>query len=162
MCARNRRNTTYRRIRWPRSSDRIMRSGPQQSPFQASKIGSGDKQNQANHHATLATFGIVLTGRLGLRNELLSTFSVVGKDVWDEYARACCRDAAWFRAAQPHAPPPRVAPASAGHPTELCACVCVMSRRAQALLCADPQGAALLRAPEGQWRNAPARPLRRA
>lgn len=65
---------------------RIMRSGPQQSPFQASKIGSGDKQNQANHHATLATFGIVLTGRLGLRNELLSTFSVVGKDVWDEYA----------------------------------------------------------------------------
>jgi len=63
-----------------------MRSGPQQSPFQASKIGSGDKQNQANHHATLATFGIVLTGRLGLRNELLSTFSVVGKDVWDEYA----------------------------------------------------------------------------
>lgn len=64
-----------------------MRSGPQQSPFHASKIGSGDKQNQANHHATLATFGIVLTGRLGLRNELLSTFSVVGKDVWDEYAR---------------------------------------------------------------------------
>ena len=32
---------------------------------------------------SLADFGIVLTGRLGLRNELLSTFSV-GKDVWDE------------------------------------------------------------------------------
>ena len=32
---------------------------------------------------SLANFGIVLTGRLGLRNELLSTFSV-GKDVWDE------------------------------------------------------------------------------
>ena len=59
-----------------------MRKGMQTS-FQA-KIGSGDKKNQANHHATLATFGIVLTGRLGLRNELLSTFSVVGTDVWDE------------------------------------------------------------------------------
>ena len=35
---------------------------------------------------TLANFGIVLTGRLRLRNDLLSTFTV-GKDVWDEYAR---------------------------------------------------------------------------
>ena len=32
---------------------------------------------------SLATFGIVLTGRLGLRNDLLSTFTV-GNDVWDE------------------------------------------------------------------------------
>ena len=32
---------------------------------------------------SLANFGIVLTGRLRLRNELLTTFSV-GKDVWEE------------------------------------------------------------------------------
>lgn len=42
-------------------------------------------ESAAANNPTLATFGIVLTGRLGLRNDLLSTFSV-GKDVWDEYA----------------------------------------------------------------------------
>ena len=37
----------------------------------------------ASAQPSLANFGIVLTGRLGLRNDLLSTFSV-GKDVWEE------------------------------------------------------------------------------
>ena len=39
------------------------------------------------HTPSLANFGIVLTGRLKLRNELLSTFSMPHKDVWEEYAR---------------------------------------------------------------------------
>ena len=46
------------------------------------RSGSSDDTAAANN-PTLATFGIVLTGRLGLRNDLLSTFSG-GKDFWDE------------------------------------------------------------------------------
>ncbi len=59
------------------------------SPFHATNTNMAQAPSASSpaHTPSLANFGIVLTGRLKLRNELLSTFSMPHKDVWEEYAR---------------------------------------------------------------------------
>ena len=59
------------------------------SPFHATNTNMAQAPSASSpaHTPSLANFGIVLTGRLKLGNELLSTFSMPHKDVWEEYAR---------------------------------------------------------------------------